>query len=235
MDLLGQALTDYLRGLPQGPLEALASMGYNEEVPISHFFRDPSDMPLLERKALEHCRGQVLDIGCGAGSHSLALQQRGMQCTALDQSVGAIEVCKARGVKKAVLADIWEFQVGKFDTLLLLMNGIGLAGTLEGLRPFLRHLKQLLEPGGQILLDSSDLRYLYEADEDGGIWVPGDKAYYGEMTYRWSYAGKEDVPFPWLFVDFGTLIREAKSEGLSCELLQEGPHYDYLAKLQVGG
>ena len=231
MDLLGQALKDYYHGKQLGALEAASDLGDTEEVPIAHFFRDPSDMPALESLALEYAYGEVLDIGCGAGSHCLALQERGLRCTGLDRSAGAVEVAKQRGVRSLIQADIWTFEVGKFDTLLLLMNGIGLAGRLENLGHFLRHLKGLLKERGQILMDSSDLRYLYQEDEAGGLWVPGDRAYYGELRYRWQYDGKRGEPFPWLFVDFQTLRGEAERQGLVCEQLFEGPHYDYLAKI----
>jgi SAM-dependent methyltransferase len=185
----------------------------------------------LEKIALQQCRGKVLDIGCGAGSHLLCLQESGLECLGLDLSCDAVEVASRRGVKNVLCKDIFEFEVGNFDTLLLLMNGAGIAGTLEGLRGLLRHLSGLLAPGGQILMDSSDLIYMFEEDADGGVWVPGDVAYYGEVTYRWEYKGQRGAEFPWLFVDFMTLQREAGLLGYQANLVREGPHYDYLTRL----
>ena len=233
MDVLGKALTDFYRGDRNGILEAITDLGEAEELPTAHFFRGISEMPDLERRALDLSRGNILDVGCGAGSHCLELQGRGMDCTGLDLSAGAIAVASERGVLKTVQADIREYETGVFDTILLLMNGAGLAGSLQELGAFLAHLKKMLAAGGQILMDSSDLQYLYDHDPDGGIWVPADRAYYGELTYRWRYRGHTSAAFPWLFVDFDSLRRVAAREGLSCVQVLEGPHYDYLAKLQV--
>lgn len=222
---------DYYRESPVGELWSHSSLGDSELVPVAHFFRDFTHMPVLEQTALKQCRGTVLDIGCGAGSHCLYLQEAGLECTGLDHSSDAIEVASLRGVRNVQCEDIFEFKVGNFDTLLLLMNGAGIAGTLKGLRKLLLHLSGLLAPGGQILMDSSDLIYMFEEDSDGGVWVPGNVAYYGEISYRWEYKGIKGAEFPWLFVDFRTLRQEAELLGFEVELVQEGPHYDYLARL----
>jgi SAM-dependent methyltransferase len=222
---------DYWEEKPVGELWSHSSLGTSELVPVAHFFRDFHAMPDLEKNALELCRGKVLDIGCGAGSHCLFLQEAGLECTGLDLSADAVDVASRRGVKKTLCKDIFEVEVGDFDTLLLLMNGAGVAGTLQGLRKLLHHLSGLLAPGGQILLDSSDLIYMFEEDEDGGVWVPGNVAYYGEVTYRWEYKGQRGAEFPWLFADFETLKREAGMLGFEVTLVREGPHYDYLACL----
>jgi len=222
---------DYYGEEPVGELWSHSSLGTSEQVPVAHFFRDFGTMPALEKNALELCRGKVLDIGCGAGSHCLYLQDSGLECTGLDRSCDAVETASRRGVKNTLCKDIFEVKVGNFDTLLLLMNGAGIAGTLEGLRKLLLHLAGLLAPGGQILMDSSDLIYMFDEDDDGGVWVPGNVRYYGEVTYRWEYKGRQGSEFPWLFVDFGTLQREASMLGFEVTLIQEGPHYDYLARL----
>jgi len=231
MDLLGKALKDFYQGNAASQLLSHSSLDAAEEVPIDYFFRDFEQMPKLERIALQNCRGAVLDIGCGAGSHSLYLQDHGIRVMGLDQSARAIEVTRSRGLRQTFCGDILEFEVGKFDTLLLLMNGIGIAGTLEGLKKLLRHLTGLLNPGGQILMDSSDLIYMFETDTDGGVWVPGEVAYYGEVTYKWEYGGLKGNPFRWLFVDSRTLEKEASQLGYHMELLEMGDHYDYLARL----
>lgn len=231
MDLLGKALMDYYRGESREALWSHGSLGDDQEVPVSYFFRGYQQMPPLEQKALEHCRGKVLDIGCGAGSHSLYLQEQGLACLGLDYSPGAIEVARLRGVQETACENILDFGVGDFDTLLLLMNGVGLAGDLEGLRALLQHLSGLLRPGGQVLLDSTDIIYMFEADADGGVWVPGDVSYYGEVAYRWSYGKQQGEAFPWLFVDFRTLAETAALAGLEAELLETGAHFDYLARL----
>ncbi|SFR53432.1 Methyltransferase domain-containing protein [Robiginitalea myxolifaciens] len=231
MDLLGSALADYYFQKHPGQLHSESVLGDVEEVPLAHFFRSRKEMPALETQAIAQCMGTVLDIGCGAGSHLLLLQENGLSCTGIDISPGAVQVARERGAKVVLEGDIRTSGVGKFDTLLLLMNGIGLAGSLADLPEFLALLRDMLQPGGQILMDSSDLQYLYERDEDGGLWVPGFMAYYGDMEYRWLYKGKQGEFFPWLFVDFGQLHSAASAVGLSCEMIAEGPHYDYLARL----
>ena len=186
----------------------------------------------LEQKALQLAAGKILDIGAGAGSHAFHLQEKNKDITALDVSKGAIEVCTHRGIEKTLHSDIFTIQDQKFDTLLALMNGTGLAGKLERLAPFLNHLKSLLNVGGQILIDSSDIIYMYE-DEAGDHWIPAETTYYGEVTFQMQYKNKTAPAFDWLYVDYNTLQRCANYQGLNCELIQQGAHYDYLAKLTL--
>lgn len=232
MGVFGKAIEDYYKGDIGKELISHSSLGSREAVPVSYFFRSFDQMPVLEQQALQLCRGRILDIGCGAGSHCLELQSRQLDCTGLDRSEKALEVASKRGLLKTIQGDILDLKVGDYDTLLLLMNGIGLAGSLAKLQGFLRHLGSLLSDQGQILLDSSDVIYLFEADSDGGVWVPGDVAYYGEIEYCWEYEGVKGNRFPWLFVDFNTLAAQAEKAGLRAELIKEGEHFDYLARLQ---
>ncbi|WP_445384323.1 class I SAM-dependent methyltransferase [Robiginitalea sp. IMCC44478] len=232
MEVFGKAIEDYYKGVRKKKLISHSSLGSREAVPVSHFFRTFEQMPLLEQQALQLCRGRILDIGCGAGSHCLELQSRGLECTGLDSSEKALQVAVNRGVRKSIHSKILDLKVGEFDTLLLLMNGIGLAGSLAELSGFLRHLGSLIPDKGQILLDSSDVIYLFEEDSDGGYWVPGNVSYYGEIQYNWEYEGVRGSSFPWLFVDFKTLADEAEKANLSAELIAEGEHFDYLARLQ---
>ncbi|MFC2110641.1 class I SAM-dependent methyltransferase, partial [Bacteroidota bacterium] len=179
-----------------------------------------------------NCKGKILDIGAGAGSHALYLQNQLKEVTALDISKGAISVCKKRGISNTKTDDIWNLKEEKYDTLLALMNGTGICRRLENLGPFLIHLKSLLHKEGQILIDSSDIIYMFE-DENGDHWINSEQAYYGEVTFQMGYKGKKTTKFDWLYVDFNTLQRCANYNGLHCELLTEGEHYDYLAKLTL--
>lgn len=232
-DILGNAVLDFQNGCYTTDIKTYSSLDEEDTIPIPYLFRDFNEMPELEQKALKNCKGEVLDIGCGAGSHSLYLQQKGFKITALDFSEGAIEVCKNRGIKNTVHADIYTLKDKKFDTLLLLMNGIGLAGKLENLSKFLTHLKTLLKPNGQILLDSSDIIYMFEEDEDGGYWIPDGTSYYGEVRFTMAYKDQKGEAFDWLYIDYNTLQRAAIANGLKCDLIQEGAHFDYLAKLSL--
>lgn len=231
MDVLGKALEEFHNGNTGFPLFSHSSLGETQELNPEYFFRGLHKMPELEKHALSLATGNVLDVGCGAGSHCLLLQEKGLEVTGLDNSEGAIRVARKRGVQHVICQDIENFDSGNFQTILLLMNGAGLAGTLKHLPVFLKHLAKLLTDEGQILLDSSDIIYVYESDEDGGVWVPGDMEYYGEVSYKWKYRGQTGPEFSWLFVDFKSLKEAASKVGLTAELLMNGPHYDYLARL----
>jgi SAM-dependent methyltransferase len=231
-DLFGQAILDYQTGNAPEDLITETSISEEDELSVAYLFRDYKQMPVLEKKALSLAKGKVLDLGCGAGSHSLYLQnEKGLEVWSMDISAKAIEACQLRGLKQAVCADVMQYSGEKFDTILLLMNGAGMCGRLNKMFDFLTHLKTLLNEGGQILVDSSDIIYMFDEDEDGGRWITTDEDYYGELTFYVSYKNQTEEPFPWLYVDYNTLQNAAHATDLKCELVQEGEHYDYLARL----
>lgn len=229
-DLLGKALLDYHSGAYSEDIITATNISDQDELPLPYLFRSFSEMPKLEQRALKECRGKVLDVGCGAGSHSLWLQKKGVAVTALDISKGAIEVARARGVKSAVQADILDISQETFDTILLLMNGTGIFETVAKTAKYLQHLKSILNPNGQILIDTSDLQYMYDRNEDGSIWVPMEQ-YYGELKFTMSYKGETSPSFPWLYLDETLFQRLAETNGFSFEVLEKGENFDYLAKL----
>ena len=229
-DLFGQAILDYQTNNSPENLTTETSISEADEMPVDYLFRSFEEMPHLEQKAMELANGKILDIGCGAGSHSLYLQNKGFEVCAIDVSDKAIETCVLRGIKNARVQNILAVQNETFDTILLLMNGTGIFGTLAALPTYLQHLKSLLNLNGQILLDSSDLIYMYDENEDGSYSIPVE-GYYGELSFTVSYKGQTDPPFPWLYLDYNTLQRAAQANGLQCELIAEGEHFDYLARL----
>jgi len=231
MDIFGNAVLDYQQGNYTEDIITRSSLDEEDIIPLPYLFRSYKSMPALEQKALQLCKGKILDIGSGAGSHSLYLQENGLNVTALDSSKGAIETCKLRGIQQVLQSDIVNYSNEHYETLLLLMNGIGLAGALSNLNPFLLHLKSILSSNGQIILDSSDIIFMFDTDEDGGIWIPGSTAYYGEVTFTMQYKKNKSAPFKWLYLDFNTLKDAALTAGLDCQLILEGEHYDYLARL----
>lgn len=231
-DLFGKAILDFQTNNDPQELMTETSISEADDMSVAYLFRSFSEMPLLEQRALELSKGKVLDIGCGAGSHSLYLQnEKHLEVVPIDISPRAIQACALRGVKNAVVQDFMTTE-GKFDTILLLMNGTGICGTLDNMNAFLQKLKSLLNPNGQILIDSSDIIYMFDEDEDGGKWIPGDH-YYGEIVFNISYKGEKEIPFNWLYVDFKILQHAAISNGLHAEILLDGTHYDYLARLSI--
>lgn len=207
--------------------------GDAELVSLKYFFRTWMDMPVLEQKAIELCKGKILDIGAGSGCHSLVLQNRKLEITALDILKGFSHIMKKRGIKKVVHSDIMDFSGEQYDTLLMLMNGIGFAKDFKGLEKFFHHARQLLNPGGHIILDSSDLLYLYR-EEDGSVMINLKEAYYGEVIFTVEYDNEIGKPFKWLFVDFSSLQEIADQSGFQTELIYEDEHHNYLARLQMG-
>lgn len=238
-DLFGKAILDYQTNNSPENLVTETTISEEDEMSVAYLFRNFSAMPKMEQKALEISKGKVLDVGCGAGSHSLYLQnERNLDVTALDISKNAIEACKLRGIKNVLVQDILSLsEENKFDTILLLMNGSGIFGKLKNTPKFLQKLKSLLAEGGQILVDSSDIIYMYDEDDSDdsevGYWIPGNVDYYGEVEFTISYKNETEKPFDWLYLDFNTLQNAANDNGLQCEMIQEGEHFDYLARLFV--
>lgn len=230
-DPMGAAIRDYFRQGKSAQLKVLSSLFDDDEMPVAHLFRSYHEMPPLEQRALNEARGKVLDVGAGAGCHALALQERGLDVTAVDISPLSCETMKERGVANVECVNIFNqrFQE-RFDTLLLLMNGTGIAGKLSRLPQLLSRLKQLMNPSAQILIDSSDLRYVYE-DENGVLDVDLDGAYYGEVDYQMTYRNIKGKRFDWLYADFVVLAECCRQCGLKCEILAQGNHYDYLARI----
>ena len=231
-DLFGKAVLDYQTGNYTEDIITETSISEEDVLSLPYLFRKYDEMPEIERRSLQLADGRVLDVGCGAGSHSLYLQnEKKLKVTSVDISKGAIETCKLRGLHDARVIDVMKLKDEKFDTILLLMNGAGICGRLKNISKFLKHLKSLLSENGQILLDSSDIIYMYDEDEDGGKWIPSDTDYYGELEFNISYKGEKEKPFNWLYIDYNTLQNAAHATGLHCELILEGEHYDYLARL----
>ena len=230
-DLFGEALLNYYHKPGKQSLITWTSLTEEDPVSLSYFFRPYNSMPKIEQKALELTRGTVLDVGCGSGSHSLYLQNtKQLEVLGVDISRGATQVAALRGVKKVVHRSIFDYNEKRFDTILLLMNGLGIAQTFTGVMPLLFHLKSLLQPKGQILVDSSDLIYLFPEEEQLD-WRMAD-LYYGELDYGIRFDGKEEE-FPWLYLDFDHLTTAALQAGLACEKVLDGPNHDYLARLSI--
>ena len=229
-DVFGKAILDYQQENYSEDIITATSISEDDILPLSYLFRKFNEMPKLEQKALQMAQGKILDVGCGAGSHSLYLQEKGFNIKSIDISRRAIEACKLRGLKNAHHMNVFD-ETETFDTVLLLMNGSGVFGTLGETPKNLNKLKSLLNDGGQILIDSSDIKYMYE-DDDGGFWIDANSDYYGELQYHVTYKG-ETESFTWMYLDFENLKTACMITGLNCELVLEGEHYDYLAKITV--
>ena len=228
-DIFGKALLDYQNGNYTEDLITSTNISDEDSLPLPYLFRPYNKMPKLEQKALQLCKGKVLDVGCGAGNHALWLIKKGLNVKAIDVSKGAIEVSKKRGVTNAEEKALLD-ETDSFDTILLLMNGTGIFQEIMHVATYLNHLKSILNPGGQILIDSSDIKYMFE-DEDGGTWIDLNNGYYGELDYFLSYKGEDEVPLKWLYLDFDTLKTACQTLGLNCEKVMDGEHFDYLAKI----
>jgi SAM-dependent methyltransferase len=243
-DLFGKAIFDFQTNNSPEDIITETTISEQDKMDVAYLFRSFDEMPLLEQKALQLCTGKILDVGCGAGSHALYLQEKGFDVTAIDISENAVKTCLLRGITNAKVQNILDLdadtsialsltnQNNKFDTILLLMNGTGIFGTLAETSKYLQKLKSLLKSNGQILIDSSDIIYMFDQEEDGSYLVPAD-SYYGELTFTIQYKGETEEAFPWLYLDYNTLQNAAHDNGLQCELIMEGNHFDYLARITV--
>ncbi len=231
LDLFGKAILDFQTNNSPEDILTETNISESDEMSVAYLFRSYKEMPELEQKALQLTKGKVLDVGCGAGSHSLYLQnERNLEVIAIDISEKAIKACALRGIKNTRVQNLLAVENETFDTILLLMNGTGIFETLSETSKYLQKLKNLLSPTGQILIDSSNIIYMFDDEEDGSKWVPAE-GYYGELMFTLSYKNQTEKPFPWLYLDYNTLQNAAHDNGLKCELISDGNHFDYLARL----
>lgn len=224
-DVYGLALYDYYRYGKADELKLHTSYGEIEVMPVDWFFRDEGDFPELERIALGMAQGATLDIGAGAGSHAVFLYDKGVAIHTLDTSDYCVKIMRERGLPNVLHQSVWQPLPRRFDTLLLLMNGIGLVEDLSKLRSFFKIAHDRLNPGGRILLDSSDLSYLYD-DQD--VFARPEL---GKIQYQYEYRGVKGAKFSWLYVDFRTLKQIAEEEGWNARLIFEDTYAQYLAYL----
>lgn len=237
-DIFGKALLDYYHGNYSEDIITETNISEEDELSLPYLFRNYAEMPALEQKALDLSKGKVLDVGCGAGSHSLYLQKKEIDITAIDISEGAVKIAQLRGVKDVRRSNVLDISGEKFDTILLLMNGTGIFEKVTSVSKYLQHLKTLLISNGQILIDSSDLKYMYDTStllstgstDEGGIWVSSDR-YYGELDFKLKYKGEESEFYPMLYLDEVLFERLCIENKMNFELITRGDHFDYLARL----
>lgn len=229
-DPIGKAILDY--AITNKPDDIIVSSEICEDdiIPIEVLFRTIEEMPDLEVTAIQNAKGKVLDVGAGAGVHALEMKKNGCDVLAIDISKGAVEHLKNKQLN-CLQINFFELKNQKFDTITMLMNGLGIAGSLSNLENTLLHAKSLLHPDGKILCDSSDIKYLYE-DEDGALWVNLNSEYYGNFRFQMSYKDEKSPWFDWLYVDFDTLFNTASKIGLKAtKIFDQGDNY--LAEISI--
>lgn len=227
-----RALLDFHAGIETATIVLRSSLGELDELPAALFFRQPDDFFPFETYALELCRGRTLDAGAGIGIHTLQLQARGFDVTALELLPELIEIQRSLGVRRRVRADFTTWTGDRFDTVLMLMNGIGPVGTLAGLGEFLVHAHRLVAPGGQLLVDSGEAIRVGQVDaRDAARWPRTDSGYEGEAWIELEYCGHRGRPFRELYVDMDTLAAYAERAAWRCDVVFEGESAGYLARL----
>ncbi len=228
-DPMGQAIHDYHHHGTAARLRVFSPQFEEDEIPVSTLFRTFAEMPPIEQEALTLAQGSILDVGAGAGCHSLALQEMHKDVTAIDLSSLSVDVMRERGVQKATATNFYDAQ-GTYDTILMLMNGSGIIGTIDNMSRFFAKARLLLSQQGCILMDSTDIRYVFE-NEDGSLDIDLASGYYGELVYSMQYKDIKGSSFPWLYIDFPLLKHYAAQQGFTAELLRED-EYNYLARLR---
>lgn len=227
-DPIGRAILDFVANDFDENIIVSSDICDDDVIPVPMLFRAYEDMPKIEQLALSMCNGKTLDVGAGAGIHTQFLLEQGIDAEALDISQGAVDYMTSEGIQ-AKCGNFFDLEDGDYDTLLFLMNGIGIAGTLANLDATLIHAKKLVTAHGKIICDSTDIKYLYE-DDTGGMWVDLSSEYYGDFQFEMHYKDQHTETFDWLYVDFETLKTAAERTGWKAELRYIDDDH-YLAEL----
>ena len=219
MELHGQAMLDYLAGDEDAQCVLRRDDGIAYPPIFAKQFFYPDGLDEVDRIAVAQCSGRVLDIGAGAGSHSLAIQERGLEVTSVDISSKAVRVMSQRGVKNARVGDVFDSYSEPFDTVFVILN-IGIVQNLTGLKAFLKHLDKLMADGGRLITDSIDPRD--SPDEDYRRYTEAKVAkgcYLGERTLRFEYKDQRSPWFEWVHIDPLIFEEHVRNAGYSMETL----------------
>lgn len=229
-DPIGKAIADFSKGIHEENIIVRSELCDDDVIPVEYLFRTFEEMPKLEKEALNLCKGYTLDVGAAAGIHARELINRGIEVKAIDTSFGSTEYLNSLGIN-AKQINFFDLKDEKFDTILLLMNGIGIAGELTKLPYFLNHCKSLLAPGGKVICDTTDIKYLYE-NEDGSLWVDLASEYYGNFRYQMVYKDQETNWFDWLYLDQDTFRKYAEEANFKFRIVDENED-EYLVELTL--
>lgn len=229
-DPIGRAILDFAANDFDENIIVSSDICDDDVIPVSMLFRSYDEMPEIEQLALSLCQGKTLDVGAGAGIHTQFLLQKGFDAEAIDISRGAVAYMKSQGIN-ATCENFFKITKGRYDTLLFLMNGIGITGTLSKLDATLLHAKKLVTAHGKIICDSTDIKYIYE-DDTGGMWVDLSSEYYGNFQFQMHYKDHHTDTFDWLYVDFETLKSAAERTGWKADIRYTDDDH-YLAELTL--
>lgn len=219
MDLHGLAMLHYLEGQRDVRVIMHREDGFAyPPIPAARWFYE-NGMPILDSKALALCRGRVLNIGAASGSHSLFLEDQSLEVVSLDASANAVEVMRRRGVRQPTLGVIDNVEGAPFDTILLLC-GIGVAGTAKGLEVLLAQSRKKLRRGGTLITDCTDPRAdTLEVSQKYCDLQRERGKYEGERTVRFEYHGSYGPWFNWLAISPEVFDGYAKNAGFDFEVV----------------
>jgi len=157
-DAHGHAMYDYLKGKRFSEIVERDDGYFEVSNGPGVYFSSYKTWPVHQKKALRYVKARVLDIGCGAGRHSLYLQKKGFEVLGTDLSPLAIKVCKSRGLKKAKVLPITRlsYKIGRFDTIIMLGNNFGLFGSFKQAKRLLRRFKRITNEKALIIAEVLD-------------------------------------------------------------------------------
>jgi SAM-dependent methyltransferase len=232
MDTYSQALSNYHSGKGPDTFTIIRDDDFTSTVPVGMFF-DTKSFSNIETMALSSCLGKTLDIGAGVGRHSTELQRTGVDVTGIDISKTAVEIMNERGIHKTICCDIFHFSGPEFHTLLMLMNGIGIAGNPQKLDQLLTACHDLLTIDGEIFVESIDVLKSNDTTHknyrDRNV---SNSNYSGQQNLRIDYDGVLGSWFEWLHLTFVELTRHAEANQFEAELMIDEDDGRYLARLR---
>ena len=235
-DIFGLALYSYWKGNHKTKYKIINDVSHIESDSLQRYFITYNKFPLIEKKALKHAKGKILDVGCGAGRHIIYFQNKKFDIIGVDSSKLAVKVCKERGCRNVIVSNILNLKLKNksFDTILLFGNNIGIGGNLNGIKKLLKKLRSLAKKDGLLLLSSFDVK------------ATKDKKYFsyhkrnlelgrhiGQLKLRLGYKNKFSDWFNWIHIEPHTLKKIASECKWKSERTYKGKNGRYAMVLRA--